>query len=68
MDEISSGIRGLFSDIESVEETDHKNGKEAWKKELKFPTIQLDNTGKNIGFRPLEKLQEDNKKWGNVGF
>jgi hypothetical protein len=61
--EVDSGVQGMFSDIKSIAQIDREKGKKGLDRELKFPTIELDKTGKNVGFRGVEQLVEEVKGW-----
>jgi hypothetical protein len=62
--EVDSGVQGMFSDIKSIAQIDREKGKKGLDRELKFPTIELDKTGKKVGFRGVEQLVEEVKGWG----
>lgn len=62
--EVDSGVQGMFSDIKSVGQMDREKGKKGLDRELKFPTIELDETGKKVGFRGVEQLVGEVTGWG----
>jgi hypothetical protein len=63
-DEEESGVEGSFSDITSVGQLDEENGYGGLERELAFPTVELDKTGQQIGFRGVDQLVSDVKAWG----
>jgi hypothetical protein len=56
--ETLSGIEGNFEDIKSVRKLDLQRGRKGLEKELKFPTIQLDNSGQRVPFRTVEEIEK----------
>ncbi len=51
-------IYGMFSDIKSIMEIDAEKGKQGLDKELKFPVIKLDKTGK-MQFRSVGMMEQN---------
>jgi len=49
--EVDSGVKGIFGDVKSVGQIDREKGRKGLDRELKFPTIELDETGQRVGFR-----------------
>ncbi|KAL2067774.1 hypothetical protein VTL71DRAFT_15870 [Oculimacula yallundae] len=81
--EADSGIKGLFSDVKGIHEVDVEKGAaqpkpkfkykgpsrgQGWKKELKFPTLQLDKSGHLEGFRSVENITQELNGWGITQF
>lgn len=65
--EPEGGIYGMFSDIKSIMQVDAEKGKKCLEKELKFPTIKLDKTGKVL-FKSVGTMEEDLKSMGFAYF
>ena len=62
--EQSSGIKSVFSDVKSVAQFEkEKKGTKTLDRNLKFPTVELDQTG-HVSFRPVADLDAQVKALG----
>ncbi|CZS92896.1 uncharacterized protein RAG0_03406 [Rhynchosporium agropyri] len=73
-----TGITGIFSDIQSVREIDIERGVQnsgpvkskgkGLAKELEFPTIKLDKSGRWPKFVAVYEMEKKSMGWGNAQF